>query len=71
MPARTKRYTVIGYYGDGQRYCGHHNAGTVQSAVRQASRNGDGLQIVEVLEGYHMGLTTGLYVETAAGFKNE
>ena len=65
------QFTVIGYFDTGERYCGHHNGETwtdaVQDAIQGCELSRD-LNIVEVLEGFHNGLTEGQYVEAACDF---
>ena len=66
-------FTVIGYYDTGERYNGHHTGETwtdaVEKAIAEAGDGGGfGLNIVEVIAGFHMGLTEGEHVEAACDF---
>lgn len=63
------KFTVIGYYCTGERYCGHHVGETWVEAVQAAIEEGGiELNIVEVIEGHHKGLTECDFVESACDF---
>lgn len=66
------QYTIIGYYDDTlQRYCGHFNGTTWMQAVQDCINSvgtDTTLMIVEVLQGFHMGLTDAHSVEPAEDF---
>jgi len=65
----SNKFTVIGCFDTGERYCGHHVGETwveaVQAAIEEATIE---LDIVEVISGHHMGLTESEYVESACDF---
>lgn len=63
------KFTVIGYYENGQRYCDHLFGETWIDAVQAAIHGaGHSLNIVEVFAGWHTGLTESEYVEAACDF---
>jgi len=65
----TDKYTVIGFYNTGERYCGHHIGEKWLDAVKAAVVEGTiDLNIVEVIAGHHKGLTECEYVESASCF---
>lgn len=68
----SNKYTVIGCFDTGERYCGHHFGETwadaVRAAIEELSEAAVELDIVEVISGHHMGLTESEYVESACDF---
>jgi hypothetical protein len=63
-------YTVIGYFENtGARFMGHHQAETPTDAIRDAIQStAYDLVIVEVIAGFHEGLTYDEHVEHACDF---
>jgi aminoglycoside phosphotransferase family enzyme len=65
-------FTVIGYFeNNGQRYSGHHQGETWTDAVKDAitATAHSELVIVEVIAGFHQGLTEGECVESAGDWE--
>jgi hypothetical protein len=63
-------FTVIGYFENtGARFTGHHQGETPTDAIRDAIKStAYDLVIVEVIAGFHEGLTFSEYVESACDF---
>lgn len=66
-----KKYTVCGFYTDtGLRYVGHTEAESVAEAIEQtiALCDDESMSIVAVIEGHHLDVMEGDYLEDSDDF---